>query len=331
MGNTLVISAASLSSIVLVAAVSGLVIGAVATDVLAHQATHMRRARALSTKKPRMLHVKARTPVYPDDSGHSRTLVPDDKVSWDERLPGYAPEEYTAAVVLAQPVWADSPSCKSIVFNAVTNKVDRESFEGEYELDHTRRPLNPMGRTGMRGRGLLGRWGPNHAADPCVLFMNENKLHGVFIKRKDNGQWAIPGGMVDPGELATATLKREFSEEALDGGDAKTLLGAPAVIAESYVDDPRNTDNAWIESTVALYNPKTKFPLRAGSDAGSAAWLPIDHELLDKLYASHGKFVALCCKRFLEDRGWSSNDTRDFLHELGRDLEGEKLTDEHED
>ena len=27
---------------------------------------------------------------------------------------------------------------------------------------------NPVGRTGMIGRGLLGRWGPNHAADPVV-------------------------------------------------------------------------------------------------------------------------------------------------------------------
>lgn len=25
-----------------------------------------------------------------------------------------------------------------------------------------------MGRTGMIGRGLLGKWGPNHAADPIV-------------------------------------------------------------------------------------------------------------------------------------------------------------------
>ena len=29
-------------------------------------------------------------------------------------------------------------------------------------------PRNPIGRTGMIGRGLLGRWGPNHAADPVV-------------------------------------------------------------------------------------------------------------------------------------------------------------------
>ena len=27
---------------------------------------------------------------------------------------------------------------------------------------------NPRGRTGLAGRGCLGRWGPNHAADPIV-------------------------------------------------------------------------------------------------------------------------------------------------------------------
>ena len=29
-------------------------------------------------------------------------------------------------------------------------------------------PLNPKGRTGLRGRGPLGKWGPNLAADPVV-------------------------------------------------------------------------------------------------------------------------------------------------------------------
>lgn len=38
----------------------------------------------------------------------------------------------------------------------------------------------------------------------------------VAIRRRDNMMWAIPGGMVDAGEKATATLKREFMEEALN-------------------------------------------------------------------------------------------------------------------
>ena len=35
---------------------------------------------------------------------------------------------------------------------------------------------NPVGRTGLMGRGLLGRWGPNHAADPIVT-----RLESIFI------------------------------------------------------------------------------------------------------------------------------------------------------
>ena len=38
----------------------------------------------------------------------------------------------------------------------------------------------------------------------------------VTILRGDNKLWAIPGGMVDPGEKVSNTLKREFMEEALD-------------------------------------------------------------------------------------------------------------------
>ena len=57
----------------------------------------------------------------------------------------------------------------------------------------------------MMGRGLLGKWGPNHAADPIVTrwkrdsagnkILTDGKplLEFVAIKRKDTGEWAIPG------------------------------------------------------------------------------------------------------------------------------------------
>ena len=34
------------------------------------------------------------------------------------------------------------------------------------------KPRNPRGRTGMTGRGTLGKWGPNQAADPIVTRWN---------------------------------------------------------------------------------------------------------------------------------------------------------------
>jgi ADP-ribose pyrophosphatase len=76
-----------------------------------------------------------------------------------------------------------------------------------------------MGRTGLRGRGRLGRWGPNHAADPIVtrwkrirpptanndgvvekmdeveVNKDTNKpiLEFVAVLRDDTNEWAIPG------------------------------------------------------------------------------------------------------------------------------------------
>ena len=48
----------------------------------------------------------------------------------------------------------------------------RRSHEGAIVIAHMAVfqdwPRNPRGRTGMSERGLLGKWGPNHAADPIV-------------------------------------------------------------------------------------------------------------------------------------------------------------------
>jgi 8-oxo-dGTP pyrophosphatase MutT (NUDIX family) len=62
--------------------------------------------------------------------------------------------------------------------------------------------------------------------------------------------------MVDPGERVCQTIKREFQEEAVKDGVEKScidqLFSNGQKIYEYYVDDPRNTDNAWME-TVAVY------------------------------------------------------------------------------
>lgn len=45
--------------------------------------------------------------------------------------------------------------------------MSRISHSEEYKVVQDY-PQNPCGRTGIIGRGILGRWGPNHAADPIV-------------------------------------------------------------------------------------------------------------------------------------------------------------------
>jgi len=272
----------------------------------------------------RDMHEKARCAIYPlkgQSDPVKRFAVPDDKVEWNKEWTDYAPLEFTAPFVLTA-VWADPPLDKkdfSPSWNSLDEKVNRKSHEGEYKIQDGR-PLNPHGRTGLSGRGILGRWGPNHAADPVVTrwqrdaagsqILNTDSglpvLEFVCIERGDGGGWAIPGGMVDPGEKVSTALKREFMEEAMDSTQASSEENAEnsalvdkffsegTEVYKGYVDDPRNTDNAWMETVVMSFHDSTgdsvgKLKLKAGDDAKNLKWMAIDDTLT--LYASHKAFV----------------------------------------
>ncbi|HKZ18110.1 MAG TPA: NUDIX domain-containing protein [Geobacteraceae bacterium] len=235
-------------------------------------------------------HVKARfekPPEYPE-----RFPVPDESVIWEADLPGYNPPYYVAPVVLKNDCttnpagWADPEDIAAVA-------VPAESFAGRLNLDEADRPMNPVGRTGIAGRGLLGKWGPNYAADPIITMINGDtgQVEMLAVQRRDNGQWAIPGGMVDKGEEVSKTLARELHEETgvvLDMAEGH-------LIYQGYIDDPRNTDNAWMETTAKHLHlpPETadRMNLQAGSDAKAVRWLPLVPETVKNLYASHCALV----------------------------------------
>ena len=196
----------------------------------------------------------------------------------------------------------------------------REGTDGRYH------PLNPRGRTGVSGRGLLGRWGPNHAADPIVtrwspLYEEGTLLEVIAIQRKDTGDWALPGGMVDPGEHVSATVVREFREEAanlaerpaerqLMEGYIRSLFANGEVVYRGYVDDPRNTDHAWMETTAYHFHCSpalaSRLHLAAGDDSAKVTWLAVDAEREPRyaaLYASHREFVDLVAERLRKHVG----------------------------
>ncbi|XP_043597388.1 ADP-ribose pyrophosphatase, mitochondrial isoform X2 [Bombus pyrosoma] len=243
----------------------------------------------------RMIHYKCRQGFYPS-SNVKRFEVPENKVAWNIEYSEYKPIEYTAPNLKGKP-WADL-EIDDISFQPKWNAVDGN----------------------VNRRGLLGRWGPNHAADPIVtrwkqditgiteINKDTNKpiLEFVAIQRQDSGEWAIPGGMVDPGETVSRTLKREFMEEAMNSlkrdraeneeleKSMRKFFEQGEEIYKGYVDDPRNTDNAWME-TVALNfhdhdnNVLGNIKLVAGDDALNVQWMDIDKNL--NLYANHSEFI----------------------------------------
>jgi len=279
------------------------------------------------------IHIKCRAPyeyTYQDPNGQikkfKRQDVPAGKISWDIPDTTYDPISFDALHLATAP-YADPDIKKADFipnFNQLDAKINRRSYEGIYRV-LKKVPLNPRGRTGLKGRGVLGRYGPNHAADPIVTRWKTHPEGGIIhdkvssrpilqfvaIQRRDTSEWAIPGGMVDPGENVSETLRREFMEEALDSGtlgtvdkeiieaQMKAFFMNGRELYKGYVDDPRNTDNAWMETVACLFhdgegNQIGQFKLKAGDDAKALQWMDIDDDL--NLYASHKMFLMLAAK-----------------------------------
>uniref|UniRef100_A0A6B2FYI7 ADP-ribose pyrophosphatase, mitochondrial (Trinotate prediction) n=1 Tax=Myxobolus squamalis TaxID=59785 RepID=A0A6B2FYI7_MYXSQ len=156
-----------------------------------------------------------RLKTYPR-SDVSLFYVPKSKSSWMEEFVEYNPPYYTSNRVLNHPSWSDSESTEGIKFNQIDGNINRTSFMGIYDVINGI-PRNPKCRTGIKGRGLLGKWGPNHAVDILISRLNSRRrVEFLCIIRKDTGKGAFPGGMVDNGETKVQAMIREAAEEVLN-------------------------------------------------------------------------------------------------------------------
>lgn len=235
----------------------------------------------------------------------------------------------TSQGVLDSPPWADPVDPREI------KDLDTRSSLYPFPLDFDEfgRPINPwvnpdeLNRLG-ENRGDLGKWGVNSAADPIVIAESYDKtaktteLSLLLIKRKD-GQWAFPGGMVDPGEIASAAAKRELKEEVgveLDKVKATTVYSG-------YADDPRNTKNAWIETTASLmvidFKPQPKADDQEVSDA---RWFNLESvkQLLEQtggLYANHAEILQSALNQLFTDKMRHAQE----LFGQGKFIESQKL------
>ncbi|XP_061081605.1 transient receptor potential cation channel subfamily M member 2-like [Conger conger] len=166
-------------------------------------------------------HVNARCLQYPN-STVSRFPVPEEMVPWEVEFDNYEPPVYNAD----------------------------ESELSDTALDKYR---NPEGRTGMKGKGALDHLGPNQVLDPVITCWRDDQksaLEFLAVWDKKEGIWTIPGGRVLSGEILpqrlTSILGKKLNEQIKDKLASKAEVNK---VFNGYVDDKRNTDNAWLETT----------------------------------------------------------------------------------
>uniref|UniRef100_T1IZ08 Uncharacterized protein n=1 Tax=Strigamia maritima TaxID=126957 RepID=T1IZ08_STRMM len=196
-----------------------------------------------------------------------------------------------------------------------------------YKLDSTGLPINPLGRTGLRGRGALLRWGPNHAIYLAITrFRTEGQLQSVYTEPKtvefvisphDGSQWILPGGFMlhhtNPYEvirekfLPTAQdiiiwtgyddMKqafqdfcgtRDFTQEPLSEFEDPNF--SCVLLQRGYLDDALNTDNAWIEAEIWHIHFKTSCNLD-GKHLRGMKWRTSASQIKNKMPMSHANIL----------------------------------------
>lgn len=110
------------------------------------------------------------------------------------------PPDFTSPHLIGQP-WADDPSAP------LEPGEDWNTFRRKVNIDiaypvKNNLPVCPYLNFGISGRGVIGRYGPNHAIDNGILRIMSNTdgkqtLHALGIIRQDNNKAALCGGFVN--------------------------------------------------------------------------------------------------------------------------------------
>jgi ADP-ribose pyrophosphatase len=226
-----------------------------------------------------------------------RQRISIDESPWILDCEGYDPPYHVDNSVLksdrtrAEGGWADPEDFRQVIQEPRISEVRFHADDG--------RPLNPRGRTGLAGRGLLGLWGVNLSVATLVVRRNPDAGHlevmlGGWEESRD---LEVVKGFVLPGESEEHALRRVLTAEAgWDPGPTRTSL-----IFEGYTYDPRQTDNAWVESQAFMVLPEdVPTLLSPGAEFDEIKWWPLDADTVNRLPSDQASFIRKGVARLVE-------------------------------
>ncbi len=206
--------------------------------------------------------------------------------------------------------WADPEDYQSIAEALAAIEARFRDDEG--------RPLNPHGRTGIAGRGLLGLWGPNAAV--AVLVVRRESASGsleIVLGGVDgSSDLGLPQGFVLPGEAPSAAVARVLADETgVTVGDAETWL-----VSEGFTYDRRQTDHAWVEGKayLLLLDPGVGLPaFDPGGEFDEIRWWPLTADVVNRVPGRQVEFIRSAIQELAERGQVESSEAEEMLSRTG--------------
>lgn len=232
-----------------------------------HASAHLNEGYLVNVYNEQKRHFSTRATIQ-------RALILPQQVNWSIEVKNYHPVEHSDPLSLKDAPWNDSnTSLEDIDFDDPKRKSQFQSvLWGKYPYDNEPKilPLNPIGRTGICGRGRLGKWGANAAINLITFRIKRNAdghrqytpkgspvVEFLMVKRSDCKKWAIPGGFLRDEDwntdLRCVAIQKTMQETTANRQGAAVSINDVVFNGVSFVDDPRNTDNSWVESRVYAY------------------------------------------------------------------------------
>ncbi|KRZ87329.1 ADP-ribose pyrophosphatase, mitochondrial [Trichinella sp. T8] len=129
------------------------------------------------------------------------------------------------------------------------------------------RPLNPGGFTGLQGRGVHPRWGPNFMAIFVITRREGDKLE-VLSTSSSLKPVSFPNFYVDNYDLTTLSSQLEkiilhsnsqnsHSEEEIKK-IVKEAMHHSTLLKQGFTPDASNTDNSWLETVIVQISDQSR-------------------------------------------------------------------------
>jgi ADP-ribose pyrophosphatase len=241
------------------------------------------------------LKIRAERPAsYP-----SRQRISIDEAPWLLDCDGYDPPYHVDPVVLendrtkVEGGWADPEDIGLIA-------DDLGALDARFRDDEGR-PLNPRGRTGIAGRGLLGYWGPNLSVAATVTRANPDTGDTEIMlgSVNDRPDLALPKGFVLREELPEDAVGRVLEHEL---GWRRGALEID-VVFEGFTYDRRQTDHAWVETRAFLLHGGAdgrSGGFEPGGEFDEVGWWPLDADTVNRVPSDQARFIRESITRLME-------------------------------